>query len=414
MIRMRDEPTPTLPRPFTETVRRLLRGSWSPPDEVSDAYNALDVDDEQGAALTSSPLPKIEDTLPGSASGIEHHELVQHPGTGSLAVVTCTDYSAEQVHVERVTNLDEFVHTHRPDWSLVRWINIDGIEDLNAIRSLAEKYDLHPLAIEDVIHTPQRPKIEDYPEVEEHLARMFIIARMLRLADGHLQSEQVSFFMGRKTLLTFQETHGDVWDPIRQRINSKGSRIRQNDVSFLLYALIDAIVDQCFPILEHYSDLLEDMEDHIVLKPTSATFQQIHVVKRELLLMRRAAWPMREMINNLQREPHACMSDVTRTYLRDVYDHSVQIIDLVETYRELANGLTETYMSALSIRMNEIMKVLTIMGTIFIPLTFLAGVYGMNMEIPESHWEYSYQAFWAICVVTAGGMLYWFKRRGWL
>jgi magnesium transporter len=224
----------------------------------------------------------------------------------------------------------------------------------------------------------------------------------------------VSFFVGRKTLLTFQETEGDIWDPIRQRIGLKGSRLRQNDVSFLLYSLLDAIVDQCFPILEYYSDLLEDLEDHILRRPTRSTIQRIHTVKRELLLLRRAAWPMREMINNLQREPHECMSDVTRTYLRDVYDHCVQIIDLVETYRELATGLTETYMSALSIRMNEIMKVLTIMGTIFIPLTFLAGVYGMNMPIPENQWRWSYPAFWGVCAVTATGMLIWFKRRGWL
>lgn len=366
------------------------------------------------AHLPVSPMPKFEEVSPGASPGIEIHELVQQPGTRASVVVTCTDYSPEQVQVQRVQDLANFLGCHRPEWSAVRWINIDGITDMAVIRAIAEKYDIHPLALEDVLQVPQRPKVEDYPTTSDHQARLFVIARMLSLANGHLHSEQVSLFLGRKTLLTFQETEGDVWGPIRQRIAAKGSRLRQNDVSFLLYALLDAIVDQCFPILEYYSDLLEDMEDHILRHPKASTIQRIHSVKRELLLLRRAAWPMREMINNLQREPHQCLSDVTRTYLRDVYDHSVQIIDLVETYRELATGLTETYMSALSIRMNEIMKVLTIMGTIFIPLTFLAGVYGMNMDIPENHWRWSYPTFWIVCIVTAGGMITWFKRRGWL
>ncbi len=214
--------------------------------------------------------------------------------------------------------------------------------------------------------------------------------------------------------MTFQENQGDVWDPIRQRIGAKGSRLRQTDVSFLLYALLDAIIDQCFPILEFFSDQLEDMEDLVLITGGTEPIQRIHTLKRELLLLRRSIWPMREVINSLQREPHECMSDVTRTYLRDVYDNCVQIIDLVETYREFATGLTETYMSALSIRMNEIMKVLTIMGTIFIPLTFLAGVYGMNMPIPENQSTWAYPVFWLVCLVTAAGMLLWFKRRHWL
>ncbi len=391
---MLDEPTMhPAPRPIGEKIRRLLRRTW-PEDDKACAANDAAAHDDPGPVVTASPLPKIEEMTPGAASGIEHHELIQRSGSKTPVAVACTDYSSDRIQVERVTDLVEFVSRHRPEWSVVRWINIDGLTDMNVIRTLAEKYDLHPLAIEDVIHVPQRPKVEDYAGSTEHQARLFVIARMLKLIDGHLQTEQVSLFVGRKTLLTFQETEGDIWDPIRQRIGLKGSRLRQNDVSFLLYSLLDAIVDQCFPILEYYSDLLEDLEDHVLRRPTRNTIQRIHAVKRELLLLRRAAWPMREVINNLQREPHECMSDVTRTYLRDVYDHCVQIIDLVETYREFANGLTETYMSALSIRMNEIMKVLTIMGTIFIPLTFLAGVYGMNMPIPENQWTWTYPAFW--------------------
>jgi magnesium transporter len=317
--------------------------------------------------------------------------------------------------VQDVTaQLAGFLFRHRPAWSVVRWINIDGLSNSVVIQAFAEKYDLHPLAIEDVVNVPQRPKVEDYPGCEEHLPRLFVLARMLRFADGQLSSQQISMFAGRTTLLTFLETPGDVWHSVRQRINTAGSRLRTNDTGFLLYTLLDAIVDEFFPILEHFSDRLEDLEEQVLREPSFNTLEQVHTIKRELLLLRRAAWPMRDAIHTLQREPHECLSDTTRTYLRDVYDHTIQIIDLVETYREFGASLTETYMSRISQRMNEIMKVLTIMGTIFIPLTFLAGVYGMNMKIPEAQYSWMYPAFWVICVVTAVSMLLWFKRRGWL
>jgi magnesium transporter len=206
-----------------------------------------------------------------------------------------------------------------------------------------------------------------------------------------------------------------VFDPVRQRIRTAGSQLRRNDASFLAYSLLDAIVDSCFPILESFGDRLEDVEDEVLSRPSQHTIQEIHRVKRELLLVRRAMWPMREVLGRLQRDPHECFSEVTQTYVRDVYDHVVQLIDLIETYREVANGLTETYMTAISNRMNEVMKVLTIIGTIFIPLTFLAGVYGMNFRhLPELDWWWGYPLFWLICFVLAGSMIAWFRRRGWL
>jgi len=180
-------------------------------------------------------------------------------------------------------------------------------------------------------------------------------------------------------------------------------------------AEIDAIVDEAFPILELFGDRLEELEDAVLQRPSPDVIQEIHRIKRELLLVRRAMWPMREVLSKMQRDPHECFSEITRTYIRDVYDHAIQIIDIVEAYRELASGLTETYMTAISNRMNEIMKVLTIMGTIFIPLTFLAGVYGMNFRhFPELEWPHAYPLFWVICLATAGGMIAWFRRRGWL
>ena len=173
-------------------------------------------------------------------------------------------------------------------------------------------------------------------------------------------------------------------------------------------------MDHCFPVLEHYGDRLEELEDLVLDQPTRGTINEIHKIKRELLLLRRAVWPMREVVNTMQREPHECMSEITRTYMRDVYDHLIQIMDIIETYREVGTSLTETYMTSMSNRLSEVMKVLTIIGTIFIPLTFLAGVYGMNMPIPENQSPMAYPVFWILCLMLAGGMVYWFRKRGWL
>jgi magnesium transporter len=361
-------------------------------------------------------LPRrFKKAAPGSAAGIEPHELTPVTTQRPSVRVTCIDYSPQQALFEEVQELPAFIERHRPDWSAVRWINVDGLRDLGVVRALAEKYRLHPLAIEDVLHLPQRPKVQAYQDDGTYQARLFIITRELELRQGQLHAEQVSIFVGHRTVLTFQETSGDVWDPIRQRIRTAGSALRVNDASFLAYSLIDAVVDEAFPILEQFGDRLEDLEDLVLQRPSPDVIQEIHRMKRELLLVRRALWPMREVLSKMQREPHECFSEVTRTYIRDVYDHAVQAIDIVETYREVAGGLTETYMTAISNRMNEIMKVLTIMGTIFIPLTFLAGVYGMNFHhFPELDWPWAYPLFWIICLATAGGMIAWFRRRGWL
>jgi magnesium transporter len=361
-------------------------------------------------------LPRrFKKAKPGSAAGIEPHELTPVPTLRPSVRVTCIDYSPQQAVFEEIQDLPAFIARHRDDWSSVRWINVDGLNDLGVVRALAEKYRLHPLAIEDVLHVPQRPKVQAYEDDGSYQARLFIITRELELREGQLHTEQVSIFVGHRTVLTFQETPGDVWDPIRQRIRTPGSALRVNDASFLAYSLIDAVVDEAFPILELFGDRLEELEDVVLQRPSPDVIQEIHRMKRELLLVRRALWPMREVLSKMQREPHECFSDVTRTYIRDVYDHAVQAIDIVETYREVAGGLTETYMTAMSNRMNEVMKVLTIIGTIFIPLTFLAGVYGMNFHhFPELDWPYAYPLFWVICLATAGFMIAWFRRKGWL
>ena len=281
------------------------------------------------------------------------------PSTPGDVRVTVTDYSPEKIQTQVIDDFEDFIIQHRPDWVAVRWVNVDGITDMNIIRGLAEKYDLHPLAVEDVLHVGQRPKTEAYPARGEIHGRLFVVARQVQMVDGHPEGEQVSIFVGHKTVVTIQEKSAplpgeettrknDVFDPIRTRLQSRGSRVRTNDASFLLYSLLDSIIDHVFPILEYYSERLEEIEDEVLTRPTPATIQQIHQVKRELLQLRRAAWPMREVISTLIREQHECLSETTRTYFRDVYDHTVQIIDMVETYREFASGLTETYMTALS------------------------------------------------------------------
>jgi magnesium transporter len=353
---------------------------------------------------------------PGKAPGVEHDAIVALPSETHQVGIRCADYGPNDVTVREVDDLESFLGEHRPEWSVVRWIDVVGLSDMQIIHALATKYELHPLAIEDVLQLTQRPKVEAYGgQDSETRARLFIIARMLQFKEDRLYSEQISIFLGHKTLLTFQEAPGDVWDGVRQRINTKGSRVRDNDATFLLYSLLDAIVDHCFPILEDYGERLEELEELVLDRTPREVIGDIHQIKRDLLLLRRGIWPMREVVSTLQRDPHECMSEVTHVYLRDLYDHLVQLIDILESYREMATSLTDTYMSAVSKRMNEIMKVLTMVGTIFIPLTFLAGIYGMNFQhIPELNWKWGYPAFWTVCVVVAGIMLLLFKRGGWL
>jgi magnesium transporter len=356
------------------------------------------------------------DASVGSSPGLEHDDIVKLPDGPAPVCVTCIDYGPGHAQQQPIEDLEDFLARHRPEWSVVRWINVDGLSNMSVIHALATKYELHPLAVEDLLHLRQRAKVETYGGDDSDVrARLFIVVRMLELKDEQLCSDQISMFLGHNTVLTFQQDPGDVWDPIRQRIQTKGSRLRDNDASFLAYSLLDAIVDHFFPILEHYGERMDALETAILDGPQGSSLDEIHEIKRALLLLRSVAWPVRELVLSLQRDPHECVSDVTRVYLRDLYDHVVQIIEIIETYRERASDLTDSYMSRVSNRMNEIMKVLTIIGTIFIPLTFLAGVYGMNFRrLPELDLGWGYPAFWIICVVVAGIMLLLFRRKGWL
>jgi magnesium transporter len=300
------------------------------------------------------------------------------------------------------------------DSPTVKWINITGLNDVDLLQRLGEHYGLHPLALEDVLNTGQRPKLDDY---DDHY---FIVVRELRWT-GDLKTDQISLFLGRNYVITIQELQGDVFDPVRERIRKGKGRIRTMGADYLAYALIDRLVDELFPILEVYGERLEELEDALIERPTRATLQEIHRIKRDLLILRRAIWPEREVINALQREESNLIRHESKIYLRDVYDHTIQIVDIIETYRDLAAGMMDVYLSSLSNRMNEIMKVLTIIATIFIPLTFIVGVYGMNFNpqaspwnMPELNWYWGYPVVMLVMAVIVIVMLLYFRRKGWL
>lgn len=297
-------------------------------------------------------------------------------------------------------------------WPVV-WVNVDGLGDIGVIQALGELFGLHRLALEDVVNLHQRAKVDDYGDY------LFIITHMVALNPA-LQIEQMSLFLGPNYVLTFQHLPGDSLEPVRVRLRAGNSHLRRGGAGYLTYALLDAVLDGYFPVLETLGERLEGLETLITTDPDPAVRTRIHELRQDLLALRRAVWPQRDALNTLLREPTSLLTPETRVYLRDTFDHSYQILDLVETYRELAADLTDLYLSSISNRMNEIMKVLTIISTIFIPLSFIAGVYGMNFDtrwpwnMPELLWPFGY--LWALgwMAGVAGLMVFYFRRRHWL
>jgi magnesium transporter len=296
----------------------------------------------------------------------------------------------------------------------VTWVNVDGLGDEAVLRGLGEMFELHRLALEDVVNVHQRPKVERYGEV------YFVVIRMPRGATP-LETEQVSLFLGKEFVLTFQEAVGDCLDPVRQRLRQGGPRLRQGGPDYLAYALIDALVDAYFPLLEHYAEILEHLEEDILQRPAQSSVSRLHAVKRDLMTLRREVWPLRELLSTLTREETTLVTDATRLYMRDCYDHAVQLLELVESFRDLASGLMDLYLSGVSNRMNEVMKVLTIIATIFIPLSFIAGLYGMNFNpersrwnMPELGWRFGYPFALGLMAAVTVAMLVYFRRKGWL
>ena len=292
------------------------------------------------------------------------------------------------------------------------WIDIEGIHDVGFIENLGKCYGFHPLVLEDILNTDQRPKVEDYG------GYLYIVLKMLYLnhKSGKVVTEQTSIILGQKFVLSFQEGFkGDVFDHVRERIRNGKGKIRALGADYLAYSLIDAVVDGYFAVLEKLGEDIEVIESDLVLKPIPRTLQMLHHVKREVIFLRKATWPLREVVSALERGESSLVKGSTRTYLRDVYDHTIQVIDTIETYRDILSGMLDIYLSSMSNRLNEVMKVLTIIATIFMPLTFIAGVYGMNFTyMPELKWRWGYPLILLLMLAVGILMLVYFKRKKWL
>jgi len=323
--------------------------------------------------------------------------------------ITILDYDGESIQEREVGSAAECLPFR--DSSTVTWINMDGLHEPEVVAQFGEIFGLHPLVMEDILSVGQRPK------VEEHEGHLFVEMNMLQLhpESRMVHEEQLSLAVGENWILSFQEAAGDVLDSVRERLRLGKGKIRSRGADYLAYALIDAVVDSYFGVLETVGDQVEALEEEAIDEPTSRTMRQIHDLRREMIIIRKSVWPVRDLMASMLRMETHLIHDDTRVFLRDVYDHSVQVIDTVENLRDVVGGLMDLYLSTVGNRTNEVMKVLTIMATIFIPLTFIVGVYGMNFEhMPELQVAWAYPAVWGVMLAVAVGLLVFFRRKGWL
>jgi len=322
--------------------------------------------------------------------------------------ITVIDYDESQLIEEEVDGIEAcFPFKDKPT---VTWINIDGLHRVDIIEKLGEHFVLHPLLLEDVLNTEQRPKVEEY---EDYL---FIVLKMIHLGeeDEIPAAEQVSLIVGKNYVISLQERVGDAFDGVRNRIRTGKGRIRKDGADYLAYALVDSVVDSYFMVLEELGDKIESLQDDLITEPEPEDLKAILRLKRDLIAFRKSTWPLREILGALLRGGSSFIEEDILVYLRDVYDHVVQVIDTIENYREMLAAMLDIYLSSVGNKMNEIMKVLTIIATIFIPMTFLAGVYGMNFRyMPELGWKYAYPVFWVAVVVLLLAMIFLFKKKKW-
>ena len=349
---------------------------------------------------------------PGASPGT----LLASPEAPAQVRITAIHYASDHYKEEEVADLDAYL-SNLPGEGVL-WLNIDGLGDVSVLEKLGQHFGLHPLCLEDVLNIPQRPKLEDFDDYEFMVFRMVVLQQLQELT-GH--TEQISLFLGATYVITFQEQIGDVFDPVRDRLRTMRGRIRHSGADYLAYALLDAAIDGFFPVLEELSERLAQLEESVLTDPHPGNLEEIYRVRRALTNLRRAVWPAREAINAFTRTDSVLVTDPTRMFLRDCYDHILQVIDVLETYRDLASGLMDTYLSSQSNRMNEVMKVLTIIATIFIPMSFIAGIYGMNFDpqkspwnMPELSWYWGYPFSLLLMLGIAIALLIFFRRRGWL
>ena len=332
-----------------------------------------------------------------------------HIGEHKAEVVTIAlfNYGGARCEERVVTNLDEL---QAPADETVTWVNVGGVHNVEVLETIGKQFALHPLLLEDIANTDQRPKLDDY---ETHF---FLVMKMLSLTDrGDILVEQVSFVLGRNFVLSFQENGTDVFRSVRDRLRGGKGRLRQNGSDYLLYALVDAIVDQYFAVLEALGERIETLQEKVMADPKRDTLKDIHTLKRQLLFVRRAVWPLREATNSFSRTECPFLHESTKIFFRDVYDHVVQIVDTIETLREMVSSSLDIYLSSVSYRLNAVMRVLTVITTIFMPLSFIASIYGMNFEhMPELKWEWGYPLVLGLMGVVAAVMLIGFRQRKWL
>ena len=346
-------------------------------------------------------------TLPGSVPG----SLQAHPSAEPTRL-RFMHYGAERPLMEREDPSLDDLRAARAAGGVL-WLDVVGLADVDSLGALGDLFDLHRLALEDVVNLGQRPKAEVYGE------QLFVVLRMPRGALP-LDTEQVSLFLGDGFVITFQERPGDAFEPVRKRIREGRPRLVEGAADYLAYALLDALVDGYFPLLEDYGEFLEDIEEEILVRPEHTVVPRLHHLKRDLLNLRRYVWPLRELLSSLYRDETPQITEATQLYLRDCHDHAIQVLDLVESYRDMSSGLMDLYLSSVSNRMNEVMKVLTIIATVFIPLGFIAGLYGMNFDtrspwnMPELAWPFGYPFALGVMALVVLLMLIYFRRKGWL
>jgi magnesium transporter len=348
----------------------------------------------------AEPFQHADRPAPGSEPGT----LLSTPGAPPPRV-TVIGYAPHEMTEHVADDLDTLRHM-RGKWPVL-WVNVDGVGHAATIREIGEIFCLHRLALEDAAYVHQRAKVDVFGD------HLLIVAKMARLVPG-LDLEQVGIFMGPDYVVTFQERMGDPLEPVRARIRSGHPRIRSAGADYLAYAILDAIIDHCFPVVERYADVLDELEDEVITRPSRASVNRLHLIKRDLMSLRRAMWPLREALGNLLREPGDLIRPDTLVYLRDTHGHVYQIIDLVEAYRDVASSLTDLYLSTVSNKMNEVMKVLTMFASIFIPLGFLTGIYGMNIEHDDGAWFWDWPFVLGTMVALAVVLVGYFWRKGWL
>lgn len=350
-----------------------------------------------------------------SAPGTSPGTLIPPPQASAPAYVTAIHYGPEHYTETQITDLAAYLATAPSDGVL--WLDVDGLGDVTILEQLGAHFGLHPLSLEDVLHIPQRAKLEDY---ETYQFLVFHMPLLLEEAQG--DTEQVSLFLGPTFVLTCQErSGGDSFEPVRQRLRQGRGKSRKSGADYLAYTLLDAAIDSFFPLLEALGERLTDLEDEVLAAPTRQTLEEIYAVRRVISALRRVLWPLREAVHALERVDEELITATTRVFLRDCYDHVLQVIDVVENYRELIAGLMETYLSSQSNHLNEVMKVLTIISTIFMPLSLIASIYGMNFNtdksawnMPELTWAFGYPFSLTLMVCIALGLLVFFRRKGWL